>query len=184
MSKYFISDPLFLSSKNGHKNHLRKFWSEKCPFFAFYGKVWLSGGYKIWARIFVWFLKIRAIFPRFFASKTWKFLWVISEFLWGILKLLWVIQKFPYWIFTESKSSQKFLKSALYFEENRVSKFFTFSSRFLTFSEKQPEKAAVHLGLLFADGNGAANQLAPSTRFPVIGQRLGRLPATGCNKKQ
>jgi len=71
-----------------------------------------------------------------------------------------------------------------YFEENRVSKLFTFSSRFLTFSEKQPEKAAVHLGVFFADGNGAANQLAPSTRFPVFGQRLGRLPATGCNKKQ
>ena len=184
MSKYFISDPLFLSSKNGHKNHLRKFWSEKCPFFAIRGKVWLSSGYKIQARIFVWFLKIRAIFPRFFASETWKFLWGISEFLCWILKLLLVIRKFLYRIFGESKSLPKFLKSAFYFAENPVSKLFTFSSRFFTFSEKQPEKAAVHLGVFFADGNGAANQLAPSTRFPVFGQRLGRLPATGCNKKQ
>ena len=39
LSKSFIPDPLFLSSKNGHKNHLRKFWSEKCPFFAICGKV-------------------------------------------------------------------------------------------------------------------------------------------------
>ena len=134
LSKSFIRDPLFLSSKNGHKNHLRNFWSEKCPFFAFCGKVWLSDGYKNWARIFVWFLKIRATFPRFFASKTWKFLWGISEFLWGILKLLWVIRKFLYRIFAESKSLRKFLKSAFYFAKNHVSKLFTFSSRFFTLS--------------------------------------------------
>ncbi len=39
LSKYFIRDPLFLSSKNGHKNHLRNFWSEKCPFLAIFGKI-------------------------------------------------------------------------------------------------------------------------------------------------
>ena len=129
LSKSLIPDPLFLSPKNGHKNHLRKFWSEKCPFFAFCGKVWFSNRYKNLARIFVWFLKIRATFPRFFVSKTRKFLWGISEFLCWIPELLWVIRKFLYWIFQESKSAQIILKSALYFEENPVSKLFTFSSK-------------------------------------------------------
>ena len=39
LSKSFIPDPLFLSSQNGHKNHLRKIWSEKCPFFAIYENI-------------------------------------------------------------------------------------------------------------------------------------------------
>ena len=39
LSKSFICDPLFLSSKNGHKNHLRKFWSEKRPFFAIWANI-------------------------------------------------------------------------------------------------------------------------------------------------
>ena len=132
LSKSFIRDPLFLSSKNGHKNHLRNFWSEKCPFFAICGKVWVSSGYKILTRIFVWFLKIRATFLLFLTPKRWIFLWGISEFLCWIPELLWVIRKFLYRIFGKSKSKQKFLKSAFYFDENPVSKLFTFSSIFFT----------------------------------------------------
>ena len=147
LSKSFIPDPLFLSSKNGHKNHLRKIWSEKCPFFAFCWKVWVSKQYKIQARIFVWFLKIRATFLHFFDSKTWKFLWEISEFLCWILKFLWVIRKFLYCIFAESKSLQKFLNSAFYFEENRVSKLFTFSSISFAFSGGYLNSTRAHASL-------------------------------------
>ena len=147
MSKSFIRDPLFLSSKNGHKNHLRNFWSEKCPFFAICGSGWLSGRYKNQARIFVWFLKIRATFPRFFRPKTRKFLWGISEFLCWIPELLWVIRKFLYWIFLESKSSQKFLKFPLYFAKNRVSKLFTFSSKSFAFFLTTQYQAAIGEGI-------------------------------------
>ena len=43
---------------------------------------------------------------------------------------------------------QKFLKSAFYFEENRVSKLFTFSSRFFTKTTKKAAKGNVFAAMM------------------------------------